>query len=107
MQGVAVITGQLLIMGKQPDAFVDGQKTEFKTPDPGADSSTIRNDVNKSISRSGQARDIIFDARGTGLSKAESTRGIGPASISPRAAAAARALGTRSYNSMSLCSMSM
>jgi len=58
------------------DASVDGRPTEFKTMDPGADSATVRNEVNNSIKGGGQARDMILDARGSGLSEAEATRGL-------------------------------
>lgn len=36
----------------------------------------IRNEINNSIKRGGQARQIIIDARGTGLSEEEAIRGI-------------------------------
>jgi hypothetical protein len=58
------------------DAMVDGRPGEFKTMDPGADSATVRNEVNNSIKRGGQARDMILDARGSGLSEAEAIRGL-------------------------------
>ncbi len=58
------------------DALVDGRPAEFKTMDPGADSATVRNEVNNSIRRGGQARDMILDARGSGLSEAEAVRGL-------------------------------
>jgi phage-related protein len=61
---------------RTPDALVDGKRTEFKTMDPGADSATVRNEVNSSIKRGGQARDIIIDARGSGLKEAEAQRGL-------------------------------
>ena len=50
------------------------------TLDPGTDSSTIRNVVNNSIKHGGQARNIIIDARGIGLSEAEALRGLESAS---------------------------
>lgn len=62
--------------GRQGDAFVDGVLHEFKTLDPGAASSTIKNVVNNSIRKGGQARNIVIDARGTGLVKDEALRGI-------------------------------
>jgi hypothetical protein len=61
---------------RNPDAEVDGKPTEFKSPEPGADSATIRNEVNQSIKRGGQARDIIIDARGTGMTEGEAERGL-------------------------------
>jgi len=58
------------------DALVNGIKTEFKTARPGADSATIRNEINNSIRGDGQARHMIIDARGSGLTEAEATRGL-------------------------------
>lgn len=64
------------------DALVDGRPAEFKTMAPGADSATVRNEVNNSIrgtgqvKGAGQARDMILDARGSGLSEAEAIRGL-------------------------------
>jgi Contact-dependent growth inhibition CdiA C-terminal domain len=62
--------------GRQGDAWVDGIKHEFKSLDPGATSETVRNSVNRSLKRGGQARNIVIDARGSGLSFAEAERGI-------------------------------
>ncbi len=62
--------------GRQGDALVDGVLHEFETLAPGATSSTIRNVVNNSIRRGGQARNLVIDARGTGLAKNEALRGI-------------------------------
>jgi hypothetical protein len=62
--------------GRQGDRIVDGVKTEYKHPQPGADSGVIRNEVNNSIRRGGQARQIIIDARDTGLTQGEAVRGI-------------------------------
>jgi hypothetical protein len=61
---------------RQPDALVDSIPTEFKSVRPGASSSTIRNAVNDSIKGGGQARNIIIDARGSGLTLAEAQRGL-------------------------------
>ena len=58
------------------DAIVDGRPAEFKSMSPGADSATVRNEINNSIRGPGQARDIILDARGSGLSEAEAIRGL-------------------------------
>ncbi|MBK6515127.1 MAG: hypothetical protein IPG04_13635 [Polyangiaceae bacterium] len=65
--------------GRQGDALIDGLKHEFKTLEPGAGSNTIRNIINKSKKRGGQARNWVIDARGSGLSEAEARRGIGRA----------------------------
>ena len=58
-------------VGRHADAQVDGVRTEFKTVDLGADSKTIVNSISNSMKKGGQARDIIIDARGSGLSEAE------------------------------------
>ncbi len=60
--------------GRKADALVDGVVTEFKTPDPGADSNTLRNEIQRSIKKEGQARNIIIDARNSGLTEAEARR---------------------------------
>ena len=65
--------------GRQGDRIIDGVKAELKSLDPGATSNTIRNVVNNSIRRGGQARTIIIDARGSGLTQEEAARGIGRA----------------------------
>jgi hypothetical protein len=64
--------------GRQPDAIVDGVTHEFKTLTPGEHihSKTISNVVSDSLRRGGQARNLVFDARNTGLSKTEAQRGI-------------------------------
>jgi hypothetical protein len=65
--------------GRQGDAIIDGLKHEFKTLDPGAMSNTVKNGVSASIKRGGQARNIVIDARGSGLIEAEAIRGLGRA----------------------------
>jgi hypothetical protein len=65
--------------GRQGDAFVDGVLHEFKTLDPGAGPGTVKNVVNNSIRRGGQAREIVIDARGTGLSLEAAQQGAGKA----------------------------
>jgi hypothetical protein len=62
---------------RSADALVAGRRTEFKSLDPGARSSTIRNTINQSIKGGGQARDIIIDARGSGLTHMEAERSLG------------------------------
>ncbi|MEG5016803.1 MULTISPECIES: CdiA C-terminal domain-containing protein [unclassified Microcoleus] len=62
--------------GRNPDAEVDGKFTEFKSLDAGATSATVKNQINNSIRRGGQARDIIIDARVSGLIEAEAERGL-------------------------------
>lgn len=62
--------------GRNPDAEVDGITTEFKSLEPGATSSTVKNQINNSIRRGGQARNIIIDARGSGLTDAEARAGL-------------------------------
>ena len=65
--------------GRQGDAFVDGVLHEFKALDPGAGSGTVKNVVNNSIRDGGQAREIVIDARGSGLSRAAAESGAGRA----------------------------
>lgn len=65
--------------GRQGDRIVDGIKTEYKTLEEGATPKTIENSVKKSIRGEGQARDIIIDARDSGLTKAETGKGINDA----------------------------
>lgn len=63
--------------GRQGDAFVDGLKTEFKTinrQNPTAN--TLKNFVNDSLRGEGQARQIVIDVRGIGLTKDMAENGI-------------------------------
>jgi Contact-dependent growth inhibition CdiA C-terminal domain len=62
--------------GRQGDAWVDGVKHEFKNLDTGATSETVRNSVRRSVAGAGQARNIVIDARGSGLSFSDAQRGI-------------------------------
>jgi 8-oxo-dGTP diphosphatase len=60
---------------RNPDVTVDGVPAEFKTPD-GAGDNTIKNLLDKSAKRGGQARDIILDARDVPLTKEAARSGI-------------------------------
>lgn len=62
--------------GRQGDVFVDGELAEIKNLDKGATSATIRNTVQNSLRGTGQARNIVIDARNSGLTQAEAERGI-------------------------------
>jgi hypothetical protein len=67
---------------RSPDALVSGngivnRPTEFKTPDPGAKPKTIRNEVGHSIEGMGQARNMIIDARNSGLTRDQAQEGLG------------------------------
>lgn len=62
--------------GRQGDAIVDEVVHEFKTLEPGADSSRIKNVVNNSIRGTGQGRNIVIDARASGLTAEEANAGI-------------------------------
>lgn len=64
------------VPGRSGDALVDGVKTEFKSLDAGATNSTVKNRITESIKRGGQARNMILDARGSGLSEAEAVQGL-------------------------------
>jgi hypothetical protein len=55
------------------DSLVDGQPTEFKSLDPGAGNTTVKNALN---SAQGQASQAIIDARGSGLGQSEAERGL-------------------------------
>ncbi|HLP87533.1 MAG TPA: hypothetical protein VK184_02865 [Nostocaceae cyanobacterium] len=58
------------------DAEVNGILAEFKSFGSGATNGTVKNVINKSIKRGGQARYIIIDARGSGLTEAEAIQGL-------------------------------
>ena len=58
------------------DALVDGVEVEFKKLDPGATDTTIRNVINNSIRRGGQARNIIIDTRDSGLTLEQARLGL-------------------------------
>jgi hypothetical protein len=51
-------------------------KVEFKSLEPGASSNTLKDAVNKPLKGEGQARNIIIDARGSGLTEEEATRSL-------------------------------
>jgi hypothetical protein len=62
---------------RMADAEVDGVLTEFKTlKPPNAINSAVKNTINNSIRDGGQARHIIIDARGSGLTEFEARRGL-------------------------------
>ena len=58
--------------GRQGDAFVNGEKTEIKNPNPAASpdrlSDNMIDSVRDSISGGGQAPNIVIDGRGAGVS---------------------------------------
>lgn len=58
---------------RTPDARVDGVPTEFKSLSPGATDATVKNQLNAA---KGQARSVIIDARGSGLTAAQANQGI-------------------------------
>ncbi len=62
--------------GRNADAEVDGVSTEFKSLVLGATNPTVKNAINNSIRRGGQARDIIIDSRGSGLTETEARTGL-------------------------------
>jgi hypothetical protein len=68
-QVTAVAEGRL----RTPDVLVDGEPTEFKSLGPGASNVTLRNALG---SAKGQARTIVVDARGSGLTETEALRGL-------------------------------
>ncbi|MFL6140434.1 MAG: hypothetical protein ACJ72N_01015 [Labedaea sp.] len=63
--------------GRNPDAMVDGRPTEFKSmQDEPADSGNVKNILDKSAKRGGQAPDILIDAEGVNLSREDALAGI-------------------------------
>jgi hypothetical protein len=58
---------------RTPDALVDGVPTEFKSLRPGATNITVKAALG---SAKGQARRVVIDARGSGLTRSEADRGI-------------------------------
>src|SRR2546422_9151059 len=68
---VKALPESLMPYTRSADALVAGRLTEFKSLAPGAGSGTMRNTINQSIKGGGQARDIIIDARSSGLTPME------------------------------------
>jgi hypothetical protein len=65
------------LVGEQPlSKEYPGIQTEFKVLYRNATSATVRNSINNSIRRGGQARHIILYALGSGLSEVEGERGL-------------------------------
>lgn len=68
------------VTGRKADALVDGVRTEFKRADPpkgqATTSDSVRNAINASLRKEGQARHIIYDARGSGLTREEAERAL-------------------------------
>ena len=61
--------------GRKCDALVNGVRTELKTFDsPNATSNRVVSALQRSIKAGGQARNVVIDARGSGLSRAEAGR---------------------------------
>ncbi|MCL1838666.1 MAG: hypothetical protein FWG47_05045 [Propionibacteriaceae bacterium] len=54
----------------------DLEPADGKTPQPGASSQTMVDRATASVKKGGQARVLIFDMRGTGISEDEKARGI-------------------------------
>lgn len=69
-------------LGRNPDATVMDLATneqlivEFKSLRSGADNSTVKNDVSKSLRSGGQARHVVIDARLSGLTSVEAERAM-------------------------------
>lgn len=77
LEGKSVKAKERIEWQRMPDAEVDGVLTEFKTlAPPNATNSTVKNTINNSIRDGGQARHIIIDARGSGLTEPEARRGL-------------------------------
>lgn len=52
-------------VGRTPDALVDGQPVEFKTMDPTSPATTIKNILNKTQAKDGQAPELVLNASNT------------------------------------------
>lgn len=64
-------------IGDQPiSEQCPGVHAEFKALAPGASSATVRNVINNSIRRGGQARHIIIYSGSSGLTQEEAIRGL-------------------------------
>ncbi len=61
--------------GRQGDAIVNGVLTEFKTL-KGNGTNTIKNSVNDSLREMGQARRMVLDGRGIGLTREVAEQGM-------------------------------
>ncbi|GEM_PF-1298804 len=59
---------------RNADAFVNHRRTEFKALKPMANSRRAMRSIEDSMRRGGQARNIVLDARGSGLSEQEARR---------------------------------
>lgn len=59
---------------KNADALVNGRRTEFKYAKPGASSNTLMHTVQDSIRGGAQARNLVIDLRGSGVSETEAHR---------------------------------
>jgi hypothetical protein len=66
--------------GRKADALVDGVRTEFKRANPPkgkvTTSDSVRNAINDSLRGKVQARQIIYDARDSGLTREEAERAL-------------------------------
>jgi RHS repeat-associated protein len=61
---------------RTPDVKVDGVLTELKALDPGAKNNSVRNTVRRSMRNGGQARNMVIDARSSGLTEQNAWRGL-------------------------------
>ena len=75
-KAVQAIPERLIPGERSADAWVEGHPVEFKSLAPSATSATVRNVINASMKRGGQAREIIVDARGSGLAQPEAIRAL-------------------------------
>ncbi|ASO22453.1 hypothetical protein FHR81_004190 [Actinoalloteichus hoggarensis] len=62
---------------RTPDALVDGRRVEFKTLlDADPDHRRVKNTLDRTVRRGGQADEVVIDARRTSLSSADAERGV-------------------------------
>ena len=75
-KAVQAIPESLIPGQRSADALVNGAQVEFKSLAPGANNGTVKNAINASIKRGGQARNFVIDARGSGLTHREAERAL-------------------------------
>ncbi len=61
---------------REGDTFIHGSRTELKHPKPGAVAKTLKNEIDKAIKGQSQGRNIIIDARRSGLTEAAADAGV-------------------------------
>lgn len=70
---VVAVAESRVFRQKSPDAYVDGEPTEFKTLDPGATHQTVNDCLGRARN---QAPNVVVDGRGSGLTEHDARRGL-------------------------------